>query len=79
LRIGGKDLPVSPGNVFFSQGTFGNLDDRKYLCELGFQYPLPPPWGGAIPYTIGTTFLGDVLAVHDLGTMQMTFGSLKWE
>lgn len=77
VRINGTDLPISKRDVLLD-GYLGQANNSTTLCWLGLQPAFQNPSGGAAPYILGATFHRNVLVVHDVGNLRLSFASLKW-
>lgn len=78
IRINGTDLPIGKRELI-PGGPLYQAVNSTTLCLLGWQPPYPTSDGSGAPYLLGATFYRNVLAVHDVENLRMSYASLKWD
>lgn len=64
VKIGGVIFPVDKRDLLFDAGLGGGM------CQIGIGNAMDLP-----PYILGTNFLTNVVAVHDVGKLELRFAS----
>lgn len=67
FNIGGVNFAINSADLIMQP----QIDSSTGMCAVGFQ-----DGGNSSPFTLGGTFLNNVLSTFDLGALEMRFTAL---